>query len=353
MAVSWLAVGTGVLILLIAANRKELGHECKGIAITIRGVGESFYVDKNDISAALKKEAAGELVQQPLKGINLSRLEQVLEKNAWIEDAEIYFDSRNVLHVLVTERQPVARVFTTSGASFYIDTGALRMPLLESVSVRVPVVTNFPAGKKLNKKDSVLLQDIKLLAQFLGRDEFWNAQVAQIDIVDRRNFEIIPTIGDHIIRLGTAENAEEKFRRLMVFYQKVLAKTGFDKYSVLDARYKDQIVAVHKGSVSPVDSVQLEKNIEELLAKSMLQAEDQQPMKIDSASAAAANLLTTPDTNQNKKIEKPRTQEPSSEGKTTTTKPGPTLQKTPTTSKTNEGKKEERKPKAVMRKPSP
>ena len=39
MAASWLVVGISLLTLLIAANRKEMGHECKDIAITIIGVG--------------------------------------------------------------------------------------------------------------------------------------------------------------------------------------------------------------------------------------------------------------------------------------------------------------------------
>lgn len=349
MAAAWLAIGISLLTLLIAANRREMGHECKDIAITIRGVGESFYVDKNDISAALKKEAGGDLVQQQLKSINLAKLEQVLEKNPWIKDAEIYFDSRNVLHVLVTERQPVARVFTTAGNSFYIDTGALRMPLLDEVSIRVPVVTNFPAAKRLNKKDSVLLNDVKLLAQFVTKDEFWNAQVAQIDIIDRKYFEIIPTIGSHIIHFGTAENLEDKFHRLLVFYRQVLSKTGFDKYSALDAQYDGQIIGVHKGSVSSVDSVQLQKNIEELLEKSRITAEEQRPMKIDSANNPLMTFIQeTNDSSKAKEIEEPSATKPSNKGKTTDTKPTLTPKKT-TTSKKPDDKK---KPKAVMARPT-
>ncbi|MBL0131954.1 MAG: hypothetical protein IPP43_13305 [Chitinophagaceae bacterium] len=34
-----------------------------------------------------------------------------MEKNTWIEEAELYFDNRDVMHVTVTEKEPVARVF--------------------------------------------------------------------------------------------------------------------------------------------------------------------------------------------------------------------------------------------------
>lgn len=352
IAASWLAVGISILTLLVAANRKERGYLCKEVAITIKGVGESFYIDKNDIAASLKKAAATKITGQPLTSIKLAVLEKALEKNEWIQDAELYFDSRNVLHVFVTERQPVARVFTTAGNSFYIDTGALRMPLLDSVSMRVPVVTNFPAAKRLNKKDSALLQDIKRLAQFVTHDEFWNAQVAQIDIVDHNNFEIIPTVGNHVIRIGGAENVEAKFQRLLVFYQQVLSKTGFDKYSVLDAQYAGQIIGVQKGATSIVDSVQLQKNIEELLKRSQLNEEAQQPMNLDSIATSQVVAQTTIDTAKEKYTEEPLIRQPSNTAKTTTTKPNPTLKKTAVSKKPVERKiassKADKKPKAVM-----
>ena len=352
IAAAWLAVGITMLTLLVAANRKERGYLCKDVAITIKGVGESFYIDKNDIAASLKKAANNRIVGQPLPGIKLAVLEKALERNEWIQDAELYFDSRNVLHVLVTERQPVARVFTTTGNSFYIDTGALRMPLLEGVSVRVPVVTNFPAIKRLNKKDSALLNDVKLLAHFLRQDEFWNAQVAQIDIVDRQNFEIIPTVGNHVIRIGNADDVEAKFNRLLVFYRQVLSKTGFDKYSVLDVQYDGQVVGVQKGVVSKVDSVQLQKNIEELMKRSQMNEEAQQPMDIDSASVSSTAQKYPDTTTNNTSKEKPIIRQPSNTAKTTNTKPNPTLSKTaknekPVVKKATV-KTEAKKPKALM-----
>lgn len=348
LAFSWLAVGISILILLVAANRKKHDYLCKDVVITIKGVSESFYIDKNDIKSSLKKSASGNLVNEHVADIKLGRLEKGLEKNPWIKDAELYFDSRNVLHVSVTERQPIARVFTTTGTSFYIDTGALRMPLLEGVSIRVPVVTNFTAAKRLNKKDSVLLNEVKVLARYVTADNFWNAQVAQIDIVDGRRFELVPTIGNHIIRLGNAENLDKKFHRLMVFYKQVLSKTGFEKYAALDVQYEGQVIGVQKGITSKVDSIQLQKNIEELMKRSQLNDEEQQPMNMnmDSTRIKVFDAAVTDTTNSKRTIG-----EPSNTTKTTNTKPGPTLKKPIAKPKPVErGKRRVEKPKAVMKK---
>ena len=354
VVIAWLAIGSGLLTLLAAANRKEQKHFCKDVTIRIKGVGNIFYIDKGDIVTILKNGSDQKLIGQPLNKMNLARMEKLLEKSSWVADAELYFDSHDVLHITATERQPIARIFTKAGTSYYIDSAAKRMPLLQKMSIRVPLVTNFPGNKKMSPRDSALLKDVKALTTFISKDPFWNAQVAQIDIVGDKNFELIPTIGNHIIRIGSADALEEKLNRLFVFYKNVLSKTGFDHYSVIDVQYKDQVVATQKGTVSKIDALQLQKNIEELMKKAQQAQEAQQPMVIDSTSQLQVNNSHEAfDTEQAKEsIEKPDLPNPSIIAKTTTTKPSPTLKETTVKPKTTTKKKVVKKPKAVMR-PSP
>jgi cell division protein FtsQ len=285
--------------------------------------------------------------------MNLAQMEKVLEKSSWVADAEIYFDSQDVLHITATERQPIARIFTTTGTSFYIDSAAKRMPLLQKMSVRVPLVTNLPLNKKMKKRDSALLNEIKKVTMFVLNDPFWNAQVAQIDVINGKTFEIIPTIGNHIIKIGTSENLQEKFDRLYLFYKKVLSKTGFDHYKIIDVQYEGQVVATQSGTSSKVDSIQLQKNIKELMDQAQRAKEAQLPMNIDSVSEPRP--IAQYNTEQANSIEeKPLVPKPSDIAKTTTTKPGSTLKKTIVKSKPAARKKEAKKtsgmkPKAVMK----
>ena len=66
-----------------------------------------------------------------------------------------------MLHISVEEKEPVARIFTTAGKSFYIDNEGEKMPLSDKMSARVPVFTNFPDKKVFSTKDSILLNDIR------------------------------------------------------------------------------------------------------------------------------------------------------------------------------------------------
>ena len=286
----WAAITGGVITLLVAANGPEQQRRCKAVHITVKGMGERYFISKEDIGKLLAPGGAASLKGRPAESMDLAYLEKNLEQNPWIEGAELYFDRDDELHVIVTERQPIARVFARNGTSFYIDSSGTRLPLLSHLSVRVPVITGYPSAKKpAGPKDSAVIKDVRNLVRYISAHEFWSAQIAQIDIMPNWTLELLPTVGNHIIRLGNTEGVEEKLRRLFVFYQKVLSKTGFDKYSVLDIQYAGQVVAVHRGAKASIDSAQLQQNIAALLkTDQMLQAHAAAEEVSEEAKPAAA-----------------------------------------------------------------
>jgi cell division protein FtsQ len=197
-----------------------------------------LFVDKSDILKVLVATTHGAIKGQARSSFDLRKLEQVLEDNVWVRDAELYFDNKDVLHINISEREPVARVFNTANKSFYVDQDEKRMPLSDKMSARVPVFTGFPAsvgssatggaaGPARTGKDSVLLHELRLMAEYINRDSFWTAQVAQININEQREFEMIPLVGNHIVKLGDGENMAEKFHRLYVFLSGRIEQNGF------------------------------------------------------------------------------------------------------------------------------
>ena len=265
----WLCIGGGMLTLLLAAISKKNKGQCKDYSITIKGVQNNFFIDKKDVEQLLVKATKGNIKGEPIASFRLHELEKMLEQNTWIDEAELYFDNRDVLHITVTEKEPVARVFTTTGNSFYIDSLGRKIPLSDKLSARVPVFTGFPEKKKMNVNDSALLDDVRVAANYIVNDPFWLSQVAQIDITPERNFEMVPLVGYHLVKLGNGENIPQKFNRLMIFYKQVLSKTGFDKYKIIDVQYKGQVVVSKYAGNAKVDSIQLRKNVEKLLRQSI------------------------------------------------------------------------------------
>ncbi|MBL7723141.1 MAG: hypothetical protein JNK27_03285 [Chitinophagaceae bacterium] len=300
--VLWLCIGGAMFTLLMAAISKRNKGLCNNYSITIKGVQSNYFIDKKDVEQLLKKTAKGNIKGQLVSDINLHELENMLESNTWISDAELYFDNKDVLHVAITEKEPVARIFSTDEKSFYIDKEGERMPLSEKLSARVPVFTGFPDKKKLSAADSVLLRNVTAIANYIFTDSFWLAQVAQIDITPERSFEMIPVVGNHIVKMGEGENIEKQFNRLMIFYIQVLSKTGFDKYKIIDVQYAGQVVASRYAGNAKIDSVQLRRNVDRLLQQSR-EAESDTVIKV----LPVIQELLTDDDNSNAFIEEAKT----------------------------------------------
>ncbi len=259
IALVWMAAGSGMLVLLVAAVGKQNRQTCQGYAISVKGNDKHVFINEKEILSIVKTANNGSIKGKALSGFKMKKMESLLEANKWILDAELYFDNQNILQIAVAERSPVARVFTKSGYSFYIDSTGTRIPLSTHYTARVPVFTGFPESKKSSKADSVLMSQIKNAAIFIDNHPFWKAQVSQVDITDDRQFEMIPVIGNHIVLLGDGENLEKKFHRLFVYYKQVAGKKGFDTYESLNVQFDGQVIGTRMGAGLPTNVLQQQR----------------------------------------------------------------------------------------------
>ncbi len=264
----WSAVGIGGIVLLVAAMRKKAHQLCKGYEIEIGGGKQEFFVDKKDVELMLfgKQPAVQE---KEVSSFDLQMMEDKLEKNVWIRDAQLFFNNDGILKVKVYERLPIARVFNITGSSHYVDSSGKQLPLSDKLSAHLPVFTGFPTDrKKLNREDSLLMRQIVDISTIISRDPFWLSQISQIDISQNRTFEMIPLIGSHVISMGEGIDIDKKLNRLFIFYTKVLSKTGFNYYQKLDLQFDEQVVATKKTiRISKRDSLLAVKKVRQLIAE--------------------------------------------------------------------------------------
>jgi cell division protein FtsQ len=268
----WSLLGLATVVLLGAAMNLKHNKRCKGVAINISGIQKNFFIDRNEISSILEKLSGGPLVGKTLGSFNLAAIENTLEKNQWIKNAELFFDNNEVLRVDVIEREPVARIFTNTGSSFYLDSTLTKLPLSDRSSARVPVFSNFPAQPNaLTKADSVLLAEVKNISSYILKDPFWMAQIDQVDITSERTFEMIPKVGNQVIVFGNADNYEEKFNNLLTFYKQVATKVGWNTYSKINVQYKGQVVAVKRGEQDVIQDLLRTKQMMQTIVIAMQQ----------------------------------------------------------------------------------
>lgn len=244
ITVLWSVLGLAAIVLLAAAVLRKDNALCSGIEINISGVSNNFFIDKNDVLKLIYQQAGGEPTGKPVNRFNLRHIETMLEKEVWIKDAELFFDNNNLLQASVEEREPVARIFSPGGNSFYVDSSNMMLPLSDKFSARLPVFTGFPSDAKvLSPADSSLLNDVKHLSILIGSDAFLMGMIEQVDITPRRYFEMMPKIGKQVILFGNADDAAAKFTKLKLFYKGVMQKTGWEKYSEINLQYKNQVLA--------------------------------------------------------------------------------------------------------------
>ena len=276
LAALWVVIGAGTVVFLVAAIQKKDSKQCKGIDISISGASNNFFIDKSDIKKIITRYAGQNAIGKPINQFNLVGMETALKKDVWIRNAELFFDNNEILQVTVEEREPVARIFTPGGNTFYIDSTNMMLPLSEKFSARVPVFTGFPSEVKiLSGTDSNLLNDIKSISILIQQDSFLMALIDQVDITDQRNFELIPKLGNQVIVFGDASDAGKKFKKLQLFYKKVITNMGWNRYSIINLQYKDQVVAKIKGADDvSADSLRTKQMMEIIAANAAKHAED-------------------------------------------------------------------------------
>jgi cell division protein FtsQ len=265
----------------------------------------------DEISIRVILNEQGVQVGMPIEKINLTQLEQFIEKTEWVKNAEFFINNKLVLEVKIEQRIPIARIFTASGASFYIDNEGWRLPLKQLTVLNLPVFTGFPTDQpKLSKPDSTLLKEILFFAKTIQKDSFFMAQVAQVNVEPNGTFQMVPTLGDHLVLLGSTAQLEDKLNRLFTFYKKVWLVSGVNAYQYIDCRFDHQVVALKKG----LQPIQFTGDFKLLVGDStmLMQApvintdtnsiEKAAPVLIDSVSPASIAPSRTPPVKVNKAV---------------------------------------------------
>jgi cell division protein FtsQ len=80
------------------------------------------------------------------------------------------------------------------------------------------------------------------LIEFITKDKFWNAQITELVVNAADDIQLYQQVGNQLIEFGDAQNIEDKFDRILVFYKEILPKKGWNTYARVSVKYKDQIV---------------------------------------------------------------------------------------------------------------
>lgn len=239
------AVFITVFALIAFTERMKDTASVREIRVTIDNVHENHFLDEEDVIALMQwnhDRMKGSAVDQ----LNFRDLEAKIKKDPFINDAEIYNDLKGNVMVNVELRRPVARIVRNDGPDGYVAEDGTIMPVSEKFTTRVVLISGNFVRTLLTVRNLNQLpegQQLMELISVIREDDFWKAQIAQLDIDSKGRVSFLTQVGDEQIEFGHPENIEQKFSKLKIFYKEILPRVGWNKYSRVNLEYEGQIVA--------------------------------------------------------------------------------------------------------------
>jgi cell division protein FtsQ len=245
----WFIIIAGIMVLVGFINAEHRKTTCKEIEITIDYQDGEPLITADKIRNRIRPDT---LIGKKLSEIDIVKIEKKINAIPLLTKADVYTTLTGNLNIHAKQCRPIVRVYTSSSQSYYIDQNGDVFPESPGYPSRVLIASGNIHIKYsdtlnvLNTKEKSVLNDLYRLSDYIYNDPFLKAQIEQIYVTQKRDFELVPKVGRHLIVLGGVENMKEKFEKLMIFYEEGLNKTGWNKYSVINLKFENQVVCSKK-----------------------------------------------------------------------------------------------------------
>lgn len=263
--VLWSLLVCAVLISVAFVSVKQSEVYCTGLAISIDDDNGNYFIENEDVLQLLSSKDK-QPIGKRLDEINTALLENIINSNPYVANAEVFSTVDGKLHINVKQRNPIIQILNSEGESFYIDEDAYLMPVSENYTPDVIVANGnisdrytrrkvksleFVPNDSINK--SLVLEQLFSIAKYLQIDSVANALFTQIYVNDINELELVPRFGDHIVLLGDAGDLKKKVEMLLVLYRKGLNKKGWTQYSSINLKFENQVVCTKKTKEVKID----------------------------------------------------------------------------------------------------
>jgi cell division protein FtsQ len=241
------------VVVLTSAIKKQSELLCSNVQVDIDYNSGLSFISEKEIKERLNYLSGENLVGKTLSTIDYKTLETEIEKNPFVDAAEIFVDQKQQVVVQIVQKRPIIRVINNDGVSYYISEKNERMPLHNTFTSHVVVALGNVDLHTGTKRDSTVQAALYTLTQYIRKDEFLDAMVDQIYVNDQNDFDLIPKVGNHVIKFGKVDKRmAEKFNGLKVFYKEGLRNVGWDKYKTINLKFENQVVCEKRDTTNTI-----------------------------------------------------------------------------------------------------
>lgn len=235
--------GILLLSLITFAGIKNNSRKIDEVNVEILEQDGIFFTDQLEVVDLMTDKSADYVIGVEMGDIDPKTLEERVEANPFVKDAQVYRDLKGNLQVKVEQSKPVARLFVDGKKDRYIDSDGRVLPTNAKHTARVPLMeTEFEFMWKENLNESKYGTQVFELLKFIERDDFWKAQIAHIVIKKDGEIDMYPQVTKQVIEFGQPKDLDSKFSKLMTFYKEILPKKGWNTYDRVNLKFENQII---------------------------------------------------------------------------------------------------------------
>jgi cell division protein FtsQ len=221
----------GFLFFLKKDHQKQT---CDKIVVEIDAEVEMQLVTERLIGDRISSWYTGGLIGKLQSDLSLEEIENKIESMPAVRNAEVSFDLRGTLLISVEQRIPLVRIIPNYGESYYLASGMAKIPVTGTDVARVPIAN----GRLTN----AMIKKVYTLSTYVHENTFMKALTEQIFVDNNGDLVIIPKVKNQRLIIGDTTELKEKFSKLIDFYADGLNHIGWEKYKIINLKYKDQIV---------------------------------------------------------------------------------------------------------------
>ncbi len=240
----YVLIAVVVLGMLGLANGYQEGLVCDDISIQITADKNNAFMEPADVKGLILEEYGEAVIGEKMNSIELLKMEEILQDNAFIRQAEVYKSLKGILYVDVELRSAIARIVNENGSSMYLDEFGYKFPTTHRYIANVPLVrgefieTFVPADSL-----SCAIEEAMPVLKYIHQNEFWRAQISEVRIRENGDILFYPEVGKMYMEFGQANNMQEKFDNLKLFFEQVANEIGWNTYKGVSVKYRGQVVA--------------------------------------------------------------------------------------------------------------
>jgi len=202
-------------------------------------ISDSTFVPKDKIVSILDNYFTKESLN-----INFNDLEKKIKSNPHIKKVTLYKDLTGNLNVIVNQFQPIARIIHENKSKKYFDIDGEIFPTSLGYSHRVLLIfltskINFLNNNLNNTEFGV---DLLNMVKYIESDKFLSKIVSEIEVDNYKNIIIRPQISKQKIIFGYPDDLVNKFRKIKIFYDEIAPAKGWNTYSSVNVKYRNQII---------------------------------------------------------------------------------------------------------------